>query len=81
MNDRNIHAGQLIADSDATIAAALEDVSIPTRLVAPVDRALLVQERRGQDPHLEPVAAGGLLGLDAGAEARLFGERLKTRAD
>ena len=30
MAERNLHAGQPITDDDAAIAAALEDVSIPT---------------------------------------------------
>ena len=36
MVDRNPHAGQVITEDDATIAAALEDVSIPTLLVSMV---------------------------------------------
>ncbi len=36
MNERNPHAGQIITDDDATIAAALEDVSIPTLMVSMV---------------------------------------------
>ena len=34
MSERNIHAGLLITDDDAAIAAALEDVSIPTLLLS-----------------------------------------------
>ncbi len=34
MTERNPHAGQIITDDDATIAAALEDVSIPTLLLS-----------------------------------------------
>jgi 4-hydroxyacetophenone monooxygenase len=36
VNERNPHAGQIITDDDATIAAALEDVSIPTLMVSMV---------------------------------------------
>ena len=36
MTQRNPHAGQTITDDDATIAAALEDVSIPTLMVSMV---------------------------------------------
>ena len=34
MTNRNIHAGLPISDDDATIAAALEDVSIPTLMLS-----------------------------------------------
>ncbi|MGZ4795545.1 MAG: flavin-containing monooxygenase [Acidimicrobiia bacterium] len=34
MSTRNPHAGQVITDDDATIAAALEDVSIPTLMLS-----------------------------------------------
>ncbi len=36
MTDRNMHAGLPITDDDATIAAALEDVSIPTLVLSMV---------------------------------------------
>ena len=36
MTDRSRYAGTIITDDDATIAAALEDVSIPTLLLSMV---------------------------------------------
>ncbi len=41
-----------------------------TRVVAPVDHPLVVQEPRGAHPRAEPVAARRLLGVDARAEPR-----------
>jgi len=39
VSERNLHAGQPITDDDATIAAALADVSIPTLLLSLVHLA------------------------------------------
>ena len=74
MSERNIHEGLPIGDDDAVIAAALEDVSIPTLLLS------LVHMTGDPKPHPEPVAARRLLGVDAGTRSRQARDRLKGSA-
>ena len=72
MNERNPHAGQPIADDDATIAAALADVSIPTLLLSLVhitgDPSWIRGALRPQGLFLNEVQ--GFMSEEAKAEAR-----------
>jgi len=72
VNERNPHAGQPIADDDATIAAALADVSIPTLLLSLVhitgDPSWIRGALRPQGLFLNEVQ--GFMSEEAKAEAR-----------
>ena len=72
MSAANPHAGQPITDDDATIAAALEDVSIPTLLVSMVhltgDPSWIRGDLRPQGLFLNEVQ--GYMSEDDKAEAR-----------
>jgi 4-hydroxyacetophenone monooxygenase len=70
--DRNPHAGAPITDDDATIAAALEDVSIPTLLLSMIhmtgDASILDGDLRPQGLFLNEVQ--GYMSEEDQAEAR-----------
>src|SRR4051812_16931332 len=72
MTDRNRFAGALISDSDDAIAAALEDVSIPTLLVSMVhltgDPSWIRSELKPQGLFLNEVQ--GYMSEEDKAEAR-----------
>lgn len=72
MEARNIHAGLPITDDDATIAAALEDVSIPTLCLSLVhvtgDPSWIRGELRPQGLFLNEVQ--GFMSEDAKAQVR-----------